>query len=114
VFINLLENAAKYAPESPVEVVARPYRGKVDIDVIDHGEGITPGDRARIFEPFTQMERSDTRTKGGTGLGLSIVKGLAEAMNGRVLLSDTPGGGATFTITLEPAGAVLVNESAVR
>jgi signal transduction histidine kinase len=110
VFINLIENAVKYAQGSPVELVARQFRDRVDVDVIDHGEGIAPSERLRVFEPFTQTEHSDTRTKGGTGLGLSIVKGLTEAMNGRVTLSDTPGGGATFTVSLQPAGAVLATD----
>ncbi len=110
VFINLVENAVKYAPGSPIELVARQFRDRVDVDVIDHGDGIAPGERVRVFEPFTQTERSDTRTKGGTGLGLSIVKGLTEAMNGRVTLSDTPGGGATFTVSLQPAGSMLATD----
>jgi signal transduction histidine kinase len=112
VFINLVENAIKYAPGSAIELVARPFRDRVDIDVIDHGDGIPANERFRVFEPFTQTERSDTRTRGGTGLGLSIVKGLTEAMNGRVTLSDTPGGGATFTVSLQPAGSLLVSERA--
>ncbi len=112
VFINLVENAIKYAPGSAIELVARPFRDRVDIDVIDHGDGIPANERFRVFEPFTQTERSDTRTRGGTGLGLSIVKGLTEAMNGRVALSDTPGGGATFTVSLQPAGSMLVSERA--
>ena len=104
VFINLLENAVKYAAGSPIEVIARMVRSQVDIDVVDHGEGIPLTERHRIFEPFTQLERSDTRTKGGTGLGLSIVKGLVEAMDGSVAVNDTHGGGTTFTVSLQPAG----------
>ncbi len=103
VFINLVENAGKYAPDSPVEIVARAVRTRVDIDVVDHGEGIPPDARDSIFDPFTQLERSNIRTRGGTGLGLSIVKGLVEAMQGQVGLTETPGGGATFTISLPPA-----------
>ena len=103
VFINLLENAAKYAPGSPVEITARAVKSRVDISVIDHGPGIPAEQRHRVFERFTQVEHSDTRTRGGTGLGLSIVKGLIEAMDGQVSLTDTPGGGATFTISLPPA-----------
>ena len=103
VFINLVENARKYAPGSPVEIVARAVRSRVDIDVVDHGEGISLDQQARIFDRFTQIERSDTRTRGGTGLGLSIVKGLVEAMGGQVSVGDTPGGGATFTVSLPPA-----------
>lgn len=103
VFINLVDNATKYAPGSPVELIARSVRGRVDIDVADHGAGIPPEMRTRIFDAFTQLERSETRTKGGTGLGLSIVRGLVEAMNGQVTVSDTVGGGATFTVSLPPS-----------
>jgi signal transduction histidine kinase len=103
VFINLVDNADKYAPGSPVEIFARDVRSRVDIDVIDHGDGIPPEMRGRIFDAFTQLERSETRTKGGTGLGLSIVRGLVESMGGSVVVSETPGGGATFTVSLPPA-----------
>jgi signal transduction histidine kinase len=103
VFINLVENAGKYAPGSPVEINARAIRTRVDIDVIDHGDGIPAEAQHTIFDPFTQLERSDIRTRGGTGLGLSIVKGLVEAMAGQVSVSNTPGGGATFTVSLPPA-----------
>jgi signal transduction histidine kinase len=103
VFINLVENAGKYAPGSPVEINARAIRTRVDIDVIDHGDGIPAEAQHTIFDPFTQLERSDIRTRGGTGLGLSIVKGLVEAMAGQVSVADTPGGGATFTVSLPPA-----------
>lgn len=103
VFINLMDNASKYAPGSPVELVARAVRSRVNIDVVDHGEGIPIDQVSRVFDAFTQLERSDTRTKGGTGLGLSIVKGLVEAMGGQVSVSETPGGGATFTVSLPPA-----------
>ena len=103
VFINLVENARKYAPNSSVEIIARAVRSRVDIDVVDHGDGIGLDQQSRIFDRFTQIERSDTRTRGGTGLGLSIVKGLVEAMGGQVAVGDTPGGGATFTVSLPPA-----------
>lgn len=108
IFINLVENAAKYAPGSPVELVARAVGSRVDISVVDHGEGIPPDQWDRVFDRFTQVEHSDTRTRGGTGLGLSIVKGLAEAMDGTVQLTETPGGGATFTVSLPPATVTAV------
>ncbi len=112
VFINLVENAAKYALGSPVELVARAVRSRVDIDVVDHGDGIPLDQVSRVFEAFTQIERSDTRTKGGTGLGLSVVKGLVEAMNGQVSVSETPGGGATFTVSLPPATVAVESTAA--
>jgi signal transduction histidine kinase len=100
VFINLVENAKKYAPGSPVELVASPDGTSVSIAVVDHREGIPEDQRGRVFDRFTQLERADTRSHGGTGLGLSIVKGLTEAMDGRVSVAGTPGGGATFVVEL--------------
>ncbi|HUO45488.1 MAG TPA: ATP-binding protein [Acidimicrobiia bacterium] len=109
VFLNLLENASKYAPGSPVEVVARARGERVEISVIDHGEGVPPDQHERIFERFTQLEGSATRTRGGTGLGLNIVRGLIEAMKGTVTLQATPGGGATFTVVLPRTLPVSAN-----
>lgn len=109
IFLNLLENAIKYAPSSPVEVRAAARGNRVEVAVSDHGAGIPSDMRERIFHRFTQLEGSATRTRGGTGLGLNIVKGLAEAMHGSVELIDTPGGGATFVVSLplsEPAPAL--------
>jgi signal transduction histidine kinase len=108
IFLNLLENAAKYAPGTPVEVVGQARGSRVDIAVIDHGAGIPADQRERVFQRFTQIELSATRTRGGTGLGLNIVRGLAEAMKGSVELLETPGGGATFAITL-PRTEVVVS-----
>lgn len=109
IFLNLLENAIKYAPSSPVEVRAAAKGNRVEVAVSDHGAGIPADMRERIFHRFTQLEGSATRTRGGTGLGLNIVKGLAEAMHGSVELIDTPGGGATFVVSLpltEPTPAL--------
>jgi signal transduction histidine kinase len=97
---NLVENALKYGGdgEVAVESVVRP--GDVRISVIDHGPGIPYEKHAVIFQRFTQLQPNATRSRGGAGLGLSIVKGLAEAMNGRVWYEPTVGGGATFTVSL--------------
>ncbi len=62
------------------------------------GRGSLP--RHRIFDRFTQIEASQTRSVGGTGLGLSIVRSLAEAMNGYANVEETPDGGATFVVAL--------------
>jgi signal transduction histidine kinase len=114
IFLNLLENAAKYAPGSPVEVVAQARGAKVDIAVIDHGSGVPADQRERVFQRFTQIELSATRTKGGTGLGLSIIRGLTEAMKGSVELLETSGGGATFAITLPRTEIVVASLPAYR
>jgi signal transduction histidine kinase len=100
VLINLLDNASKYAPGSRIEITARPLGLQAAISVIDHGPGISPQDRLRVFDKFTQLEHSATRRNGGAGLGLSIAKGLTEAMQGHIAVAETPGGGSTFTILL--------------
>ena len=100
ILTNLVENAIKYATDSPVEVTLRSYGTEVWTSVIDHGPGIPYELHDHIFQPFTQVDRHETRGAGGTGLGLSIVRGLSEVMGGRVWFEPTVGGGATFTVAL--------------
>jgi signal transduction histidine kinase len=106
ILINLVENAAKYAAGSPVELFAWERGPNVLIVVVDHGPGIPDHERDRVFERFTQVDQSDTRSKGGTGLGLSIVKSLTEVMHGSVRVEATEGGGATFVVELPMAPAL--------
>ncbi len=103
VVTNLVENAIKYGGDGPVEVTTSKVHDGVHLAVVDHGPGISYEQHELIFERFTQLQPHATRSKGGTGLGLSIVKGLVEAMDGRVWYGPTPGGGATFTVSI-PAG----------
>lgn len=91
---NLLDNALRAEPEGGV-IGVRVVEDAV-IEVIDHGEGVTPADRERIFEPFW---RRDAKAKGA-GIGLAISKSLVESMGGSIFVADTPGGGATFRIAL--------------
>ncbi|MDX1469328.1 MAG: ATP-binding protein [Acidimicrobiia bacterium] len=109
VLINLVENATKYAPDSSVELYAWEQRSRGMMAVVDHGPGIPEGERERIFERFTQLDQSDTRSRGGTGLGLSIVKSLTEVMHGSVRIEETEGGGATFIIELPLAVALAAD-----
>ena len=102
VLINLVENAAKYAPGSPVELYGWEQANRTFMAVVDHGPGIPVDQRDRVFERFTQLDQSDTRSRGGTGLGLSIVKSLVEVMRGSVRIESTEGGGATFIIEMPP------------
>jgi len=111
ILINLVDNASKYAPDSPVELFAWQRGGSAVIAVVDHGSGIPAEDRERIFDRFTQLDQSDTRSKGGTGLGLSIVKSLAEVMHGSVRIEETEGGGATFVIEMPLAAGTLPQPS---
>ncbi|MFZ0015585.1 MAG: ATP-binding protein [Acidimicrobiia bacterium] len=103
ILINLVENAAKYAPDSTVELYAWQKGQRAMIAVVDHGPGIPDREKENIFERFTQLDQSDTRSKGGTGLGLSIVKSLIEVMHGSVRIEATEGGGATFVLDLPAA-----------
>ncbi len=103
IMINLVENAGKYAAGSPVEIYGYEKGQKGAIAVVDHGPGVPDHEKERVFERFTQIDQSDTRSKGGTGLGLSIVRSLAEVMHGSVKVEDTEGGGATFVLQLPKA-----------
>jgi signal transduction histidine kinase len=105
ILINLVENAAKYAPDSPVELYAWQKGQRAMMAVVDHGPGIPDHARETIFERFTQLDQSDTRSRGGTGLGLNIVKSLTEVMHGSVRVEATEGGGATFVLDFPVASA---------
>ncbi|MEZ5175830.1 MAG: ATP-binding protein [Acidimicrobiia bacterium] len=96
---NLVENALKYGGND-VMVSVTEVGGETRLRVIDHGPGIPYEKHDVVFERFTQLQPNETRSKGGAGLGLSIVKGLVEAMGGRVWFEPTVGGGATFTVAI--------------
>jgi signal transduction histidine kinase len=100
ILTNLVENAIKYAPSGPIEVLARPAPAAVDLLVVDHGPGIPRGDRERVFERFVQLDQSSTRRQGGTGLGLYLCRQLAGLLDGTLLLEETAGGGCTFRLRL--------------
>jgi K+-sensing histidine kinase KdpD len=100
ILLNLVENAAKYAPDQPIELQAARVGDEVRLSVVDHGPGIPECDRERVFERFIQLDQSSTRRQGGTGLGLHLCRQLAELVDGRMSLDETPGGGCTFALTI--------------
>ena len=101
VLVNLLSNAVKHAPAgSTVEVSAGREGDMAAISVRDHGPGIPSHKVDFIFEPFTQLDGSDTRRIAGTGLGLTIARALAEKQGGGIRVSSSEGEGATFTLTM--------------
>jgi signal transduction histidine kinase len=102
VLLNLIENAAKYAPEGSIEVEAVPAGARLLFYVTDHGPGIAAEDRERVFERFVQLDQSLTRRQGGLGLGLYLCRQLAELLGGEIVLTDTPGGGACFCLAIDP------------
>jgi PAS domain S-box-containing protein len=101
VLVNLLSNAVKHSPSgSQVEVSAGREGNMAAISVRDHGPGIPSHKVDFIFEPFTQLDGSDTRRIAGTGLGLTIARALAEKQGGAIRVSSREGEGATFTVTM--------------
>jgi two-component system OmpR family sensor kinase len=102
---NLLANVRAHTPAgTPVEVELRRADGAAALIVADHGPGLAEREAARVFERFYRADSSRSRASGGAGLGLSIVAAVTEAHGGSVELRPTPGGGATFVVTL-PLGA---------
>jgi CheY-like chemotaxis protein/two-component sensor histidine kinase len=102
VFTNLLNNACKYTePQGRVWLSAERQGGAVVVKVKDTGCGIPSGELGRIFEMFTQMDRSLERAQGGLGIGLTLVKRLVEMHDGAVeAFSEGPGRGSEFVVRL--------------
>jgi two-component system, OmpR family, sensor histidine kinase KdpD len=109
-FANLLENARRYGAE-PISVRVRTARGRVLVNVTDHGPGIDPAEQERIFEPFYQARPTGrardaaSATRVGSGLGLAIVKGFVEANGGEIAVESLPGQGTSFLVSLPVAEA---------
>ena len=103
VIANLLGNALRFSPAgTPLEigVGTDPRAGHAVVAVIDHGEGVPPENRDKIFQRFWRADTSRARETGGSGLGLAIVAAIVKAHRGSVDIIDTPGGGATFRVWL--------------
>jgi two-component system sensor histidine kinase MprB len=91
---NLVDNAAKFATEGPIEVVVHDRT----VTVRDHGDGIRDDDRPHVFDRF--FRAVDQRSKPGSGLGLAIVKSVVDAHHGSVFARNAQGGGAEIGFSL--------------
>ena len=105
VLTNLLSNAVKFTEEGEIELSVRTTeagtnRKTVRISVRDTGVGISPENRQRVFDAFSQVDTSSTRRYGGTGLGLAISNRLLEMMQSDLKLESTAGQGSTFSFLL--------------
>ena len=80
VLANLIDNALRYAPDSPVRVTAGQVGDRVLIAVVDEGPGIPRGTEEQLFAPFQRLGDHDNSI--GVGLGLSVARGFVEAMGG--------------------------------
>ena len=108
VITNLMGNAIRFTSDgSPLEirVTIDDDNERAMVEVVDHGEGIPPQIREKIFQRFWRADTSRTRETGGSGLGLAIVSSIVAAHNGMVDVVETPGGGATFRVMLPLAGS---------
>ncbi len=99
---NLLENAVKFSPDGgTVTVEAHRRAGRVEVRVVDQGEGIPEAEREHIFSKFHRADSGDS----GAGLGLFIARGLVLAMGGRIWVDSAEGGGSSFAFELPLAEA---------
>ena len=96
--MQLVRNAVAHTPAGTVIEIGSAIAGSsVEFLVADHGPGIAPEFRKRVFERFARL---DARRTSGTGLGLSIVAAICAAHDGSVRLTDRPGGGAAFCMSI--------------
>jgi two-component system, OmpR family, sensor kinase len=103
VLTNLMGNALRFTPkDSPIEIAleADTERNLALVSVVDHGEGIPPQIREKIFQRFWRADSSRNRDTGGSGLGLAIAASIVAAHKGEIRVLETPGGGATFQVSL--------------
>jgi adenylate cyclase len=107
ILFNLLSNACKFTKEGEVRLKARRVadgRDWIELAVSDTGIGMTAEQQAKLFEEFSQADKTTAQRFGGTGLGLAITRKLARMMGGDVTVASEPGKGSVFTVRL-PGGA---------
>lgn len=92
IMTNIIDNACKYSSPDKDIIITTTFASadKVSIKVIDHGIGMDPMDREKIFEKFVRLENHLTSTTQGNGLGLYITKSLVEAMQGTISAYSIP------------------------
>lgn len=96
---NLVDNAVKYAPDGPIEVVVSPH----SITVHDGGPGVPDDERSHVFDRFYRSPKA--RSRPGNGIGLAIVQQVADTHGGVTWVSTSPLGGAAIGFSVEPSPA---------
>jgi signal transduction histidine kinase len=99
---NLLENARRYAGDGPIAVTVTEEAGRAVLEVSDHGPGVPPTERQRIFEPFYRLAGGG-ETGRGSGLGLALVLDIARRHGGNAICLAAESGGGRFRIDLPAA-----------
>jgi PAS domain S-box-containing protein len=100
VVANVIDNGLEHGREPIVVELAGADAGLVGFTIVDHGDGVPPDRAADLFAGLRTLANADREGSRGTGLGLSVVKGLIEAMGGRVAYEPAAGGGACFRLVL--------------
>jgi signal transduction histidine kinase len=96
--VNIVDNALRYGGGAEVSLTREGEDAAIRI--IDHGPGVPEAEREAVLRPFYRCEGSRSRDTGGIGLGLSIASDTVSAHGGRMVLSETPGGGLTVEVRL--------------
>ncbi len=98
---NLVENAARFAPDdTAVRLGARRRDGRVVLDVVDAGPGIPDEARARVFERFYRTDEARSTDDGGSGLGLAIARWIVELHGGRIRAEQRQPSGCRMVVEL--------------
>ncbi|MDL1899082.1 HAMP domain-containing histidine kinase, partial [Anaerolineae bacterium CFX7] len=98
---NILSNAIKFSPpNTQVRVAAEGDAEVVTLSVQDQGQGLTPEQAARVFEPFYQVSDSLTRSQGGIGLGLTLTREMVRAHGGKIWVESRLNRGSAFYVVL--------------
>jgi signal transduction histidine kinase len=117
ILLNLLSNAAKFTRDGIVSLeivsITENERKWFYLSIRDTGIGISPEQRLKLFQPFSQVDDSSTRKFEGTGLGLAISKKFCQIMGGDIFVESELSNGSTFTIKLPAAPAVSRGMNAV-
>ena len=100
-FSNLIDNALKYgADDATIDITIAPADGNGFVRITDHGEGVQPSERERIFNRFYRVDKSRSQDVAGTGLGLAITKHLILLHGGTIEVESEHGSGSTFVVRL--------------
>jgi signal transduction histidine kinase len=108
ILLNLVDNACKYAAGSAplrIDVAVQSADGRAAIRVRDHGPGLPPAGRRRLFRPFSKSDRDAANSAPGIGLGLALSRRLARAQGGELALEASGPEGAVFVLSLPAASA---------
>lgn len=104
IFSNLTQNILRHTPPgSKVQIVTKQEKDYVLLGIDDSGPGITPENRAKVFERFGRLDQSRSRQTGGAGLGMSIVLAIIQKLSGEIFLRESVFGGLGITIKLPTA-----------